>query len=63
MSVYGRCGVPYVWLVDPLTRTLEVFALESGRWIVLGFYGDNDEVRAEPFQEVAIALGSLWLEN
>jgi Uma2 family endonuclease len=63
MPVYGRYGVPYVWLIDPLARTLEVFGLESRRWVVLGFYANRDRVRAEPFQQVEIDLGCLWLEG
>jgi Uma2 family endonuclease len=63
MAVYGRYGVPYVWLLDPLARTLEAFGLESGRWVVLGFHAGRDRVRAEPFKEVEIDLGWLWLEE
>ncbi len=61
-SIYARHGVRYFWLIDPLLKTLEVFRLESGRWLVLGVYAENDTVRAEPFHEMEIELGSLWLE-
>jgi len=29
---YGAAGVRHAWLVDPLARTLEVFAWVDGRW-------------------------------
>jgi Uma2 family endonuclease len=61
MSKYAEFGVHYVWLVDPSNRTLEVFRLESGRWVVLGWHTENDKVRAEPFQEIEIDLGEIWL--
>ena len=51
------------WLIDPLARTLDVFQLEAGRWMVLGLFAKADTVRSEPFQEVEIHLGSLWLEK
>ena len=61
MPVYGQFGVSHVWLLDPLARTLDVFRLESTRWVVAGLYAGNDKVRAEPFGEIEIDMGSLWL--
>ena len=61
MPLYARYGVPHVWLVDPVARTLEVFVLDEGAWKATGAYrGDQSGVRAEPFTEVAIDLASLW---
>jgi Uma2 family endonuclease len=62
MPIYAGHGVQHLWLINPRDRTLDVFRLESGRWVVLGVYAEDDNVRAEPFQEVEIALASLWLE-
>jgi Uma2 family endonuclease len=61
MPAYARSGVLYVWLIDPIAKTLDVFRLESGRWVVIGLHAEDDKVRAEPFSEVEIDLGSLWL--
>jgi Uma2 family endonuclease len=63
MRTFARHGVPYVWLVDPFLKTLEVFKLESGRWFWSDAFEGNEKIRAEPFQEVAIDLGVLWLEE
>jgi len=63
MSKYAKFGVRYVWLIDPIAMTLEVFKLESGRWVLLDAFEGNARVRAEPFQEVEIALDDLWLEE
>jgi Uma2 family endonuclease len=60
--IYGSHGVGHLWLINPLDKTLDVFRLESGKWVVAGFYSENDKVRAEPFQEVEIDLGNLWME-
>jgi Uma2 family endonuclease len=61
MPIYAQSRIPYVWMVDPLEKTLEIFRLESGRWVVAGLYGESDRVRGEPFLELEIDLGSLWL--
>jgi Uma2 family endonuclease len=62
MPVYARYGVPYLWLVDPLARTLEAFLLEQGRWVVTGLYSDQTEVSIPPFQELTLPLTDLWVE-
>ncbi len=62
MRIYARFGVSHVWLVDPIAKTLEVFRLESERWLLLSAHSENDIVRAEPFQEIEIALEHLWWE-
>ncbi len=62
MPIYAQYGVPYLWLVDPATRTLDIFKLESGRWSLIESFAESDRVRAEPFQEIEIELGNLWLE-
>ncbi len=62
MPVYARAGVPNLWIVDPITRTLEVYRLEDGRWIAASAYGGNEPVHAEPFDAVALELGRLWLD-
>ncbi len=62
MPIYAEHAVGHLWLVDPAAKTLDVFRLESGRWVLLATFIENDKVRAEPFQEVEIELGNLWLE-
>jgi Uma2 family endonuclease len=62
MRIYAQHGVSYAWLVDPMMKTLEVFALEAGKWVVLDVYADNDKVRARPFQELEFDLRHLWTD-
>jgi Uma2 family endonuclease len=62
LPVYAREGVAHAWLVDPLQRTLELLRLEGGRWLLLGVHGDDDVLRAEPFEAVAIDLAPLWAD-
>jgi len=58
---YGAAGVRHAWLVDPLARTLEVFAWRDGRWTLELTHEGAGEVQAPPFDAVAIDLGEAWL--
>jgi Uma2 family endonuclease len=62
MPIYAEHGVQHLWLIDPVAKTLEVFRLESGRWVLLSVFAENDSVRAEPFHDIEIELGNLWIE-
>lgn len=61
MRIYARERVAHLWFVDPLARTLEIYRLEEGRWIVVRADGGDDVVRAEPFDAVELRLGRWWV--
>ncbi len=61
LRIYAREGVAHAWLVDPLRQTLEVLALERGRWLSLGSHEGSINVRAEPFAAIDLELGALWV--
>jgi Uma2 family endonuclease len=63
MPLYARHSVEHVWLIDRIARMMDVFRLEAGRWFLLGSFAGKNNVRVEPFQEIEIALGDLWIEN
>ncbi|HEY4241972.1 MAG TPA: Uma2 family endonuclease [Kofleriaceae bacterium] len=60
LAVYARERVPFVWLVDPVQRTLEVFRLEGERYSLAQTASDDAQVRAQPFEELELDLVSLW---
>jgi Uma2 family endonuclease len=60
---YARIGVRWLWYVDPAAHTISVSRLEGGRWLELGVFGDDDAMRAEPFDAVEFALADWWPEN
>jgi Uma2 family endonuclease len=61
LPLYAEHGVRHVWLVDPLAKTLEVFAEpEGGRWREVRLYQDGDRVRAAPFEAIELELAALW---
>ena len=61
MPIYAREGVRHVWLLDPIAKTLEVFALGAeSRWVLLLVEKGNARVRAEPFEAIELDLAALW---
>lgn len=61
MPIYAREGVPWLWLVDPDARTLEVYRLgEDRRWTLLEVLHGDQPVRQPPFDAIEFPLGRLW---
>ena len=60
MAIYRREEVRHVWLVSPSLQTLEVYRRHDLGWLLLGTFQGKAEVRAEPFDAVAIELAALW---
>lgn len=63
LPIYARESVAFAWLVNPMSRTLEVYGLESSRWALLHTFAGNNKVRAIPFDSVEIDLTLLWPET
>jgi Uma2 family endonuclease len=59
--MYARAGVPYYWLIDPAERVVEALALRDGEWREIGVYDDTAIARIEPFAEVELEVGRLFL--
>jgi hypothetical protein len=47
-------------LIDPEAKSLEVMRLNGVRWELVATYGENERVRAEPFDAVELDLAILW---
>lgn len=62
LRIYAREAVAWVWLVDPLARTLEVLRRGSEGWIVRAAFRDEVRVRAEPFDAIELDLAILWAD-
>ncbi|MEW5849238.1 MAG: Uma2 family endonuclease [Myxococcota bacterium] len=58
---YARVGVPWLWVIDPRARTLEVKRLLNGAWMDSAVFAEEQLVRAEPFGAVEFPLSALWL--
>jgi Uma2 family endonuclease len=63
IALYAQAGVSHAWLVNPLQRTLEVLRLsleKPQQWMTLNVFRDDANVRAEPFDAIALDLAILW---
>ncbi|QRO02195.1 Uma2 family endonuclease [Archangium violaceum] len=60
MRIYAREGVRHVWHVDPLARTLDIFRLVEGQWLVAQSFTGDEKVRAEPFEAIELELALVW---
>jgi Uma2 family endonuclease len=59
-DIYRQHGVPWLWFVDPPSRTVEVLKLSGQDWVVAGTFGGEGEMRVPPFDAVPIDIGALW---
>lgn len=62
LSIYAREQVAWVWLVDPVARTLEALALDGAGWRLLGAWRDEARVRVPPFDAIELDLAILWAD-
>jgi Uma2 family endonuclease len=61
MPLYAHNGVPCVWLVDPIKRTVEVYVFgEKRRWKKPTLHRDDARVRLVPFDAIELNLAKLW---
>ena len=58
--IYALAGVPHLWLVDPIDRTLEAFELHDGQWLLIASAKDDEPVSIRPFDAITFNLGELW---
>ncbi|RYZ35983.1 MAG: Uma2 family endonuclease [Myxococcaceae bacterium] len=57
---YARLGIRHLWFIDIEVRTLTVSELRDGRWTEMGVYGEDDIIRAAPFDAIELRLGEWW---
>lgn len=61
MPIYLREGVIHVWLVDPATRTIEVFRRAGERWEFVSHHVGEQHAGLEPFEALELDLSLLWV--
>jgi Uma2 family endonuclease len=62
LAIYARERVGWVWLIDPIARTLEVLVLDESGWRLGGAWRDDARVRAQPFDAIELDLAILWAD-
>ncbi len=59
MRLYAEHGVPYYWIVDPETRSIEVFTL-AGAEYALAARLISEPAALPPFNDLTIDPASIW---
>jgi Uma2 family endonuclease len=59
MKLYAEHGVPYYWIVDPESRSIEAYTL-TGTAYALGGRVTNEHAALPPFTGLTIDPASLW---
>lgn len=60
LRVYASAGVPHLWIVDPVLRSLEVYRLRDGALFHVDTFLDDAKVRIEPFEAIELELAGWW---
>jgi len=59
--IYAEQGVEFVWLVDPMTKTLEVLQRQpSGLYQEVEVYAGDVKARVVPFEALELDLRRWW---
>ena len=59
-DIYAREGVRHLWFVDPDAKTLEVFELNEGKWVLFATLAGDAPVSLPPFDAITFSLDALW---
>ena len=57
---YVAAGVPYVWVIDPVSHLVEVFAGHDGKPVLLTTASDEEASRLPPF-DLELDVRRLWV--
>ena len=60
LRLYHHVGIPNYWIVDPRDSTLTVMRWSSDGYVTLLRAERTEVVRAEPFQAIELAVGTLF---
>jgi Uma2 family endonuclease len=59
-QLYAQHGLPFLWLVDPDTRTVEAFVLQHGRYALAAAATGPAPVDLPPFTGLGLVPDRLW---
>lgn len=60
-TAYEATGVPEYWIINPHTRTIEVFTLSSGEYALLGEYTGDEVVQSAVLAGIELVASALFL--
>lgn len=60
MPRYLSAGVPWVWIVDPVERRVDVWRAQDGEWVEAGSFQGDVVAKIPPFEELELDLSLGW---
>lgn len=60
VPIYARERVEYVWLLEPVLQTFEVFKPDGSSYRLIDVWSGDQVVHGEPFEGLALRLRDLW---
>jgi Uma2 family endonuclease len=61
--LYARYRVPNLWLIDPDTRVIEAFTLETAQYVLTSRAAGADPLDLPPFNGLRLIPDTLWPER
>jgi Uma2 family endonuclease len=58
-QLYARAGVREYWIVDPETRTIDVFVLRGRAYAPLGSFGPGEQARSEVLSDLTVRVSEV----
>jgi Uma2 family endonuclease len=59
MTLYAEHGVPYYWIVDPESRSIEAYALAGAEYARAGQV-TSKPASLPPFSDLTVDPAALW---
>lgn len=59
---YAAAGVEYYWIIDPESREIEAWHLESNQYVSCGRGRGAEVIKLPPFPDLEISLSRLWMQ-
>jgi len=60
LNLYAEAGIPEVWLMDPLARTVEVLKLQGDKYLVHSIFAGKQTLTSSLFPGWEITLDELF---
>ena len=58
--IYGQVGVGHMWLLNPISRHLEVWVNRDDDLVFQELIEDGEDVSADPFSAISFPIKGLW---
>jgi Uma2 family endonuclease len=59
-GMYARAGVPEYWIVNPITRTVDLLILEGGAYRKLGTYQGDETLPSQIVPALSVAVAEFF---